>query len=203
MSYNSSYSPNYYSMDDILATQERIPCKFLQKVPRMGRLNPSTEENDLKEGTDLELPLWLAIDCSMGRQPVVAPELPKIFKENYREILKADANAVDLHKFSLYFYELGSYVKGFDHRQEVHNILLHTFITRFRLIMDLANNSESDPSIQQKLDMLERRIYAAGHAAASKLNKWLLESGAQLEAAVLVTNHKKRKRVDDDLIGWN
>lgn len=31
-----AYSPNYFSIDDILATQERTPCKFLVDVPKMG-----------------------------------------------------------------------------------------------------------------------------------------------------------------------
>lgn len=91
----------------------------------VGKLNPSTDEKDLKAGTELELPLWLVLDASLGRQMIVAPELPKIYREAYREILKADASAVDLHKFNLYFYELGSYVKHFDRRGDVHNILLH------------------------------------------------------------------------------
>ncbi|XP_050305991.1 DNA replication complex GINS protein PSF3 [Anthonomus grandis grandis] len=194
-----SYQPNYYSIEDILATQERTPCKFLQEVPRMGKLNPSTEEKDLKAGTELELPIWLVSEISTGRQPVVAPELPKIYKEAYREILKADASAVDLHKFNLYFYEFGSKIKHFDKKGDVHDILLHTFITRFRLIMDLAHNTESDPTIQQKLDMLERKLFKEANVAKTKLNTWLLESGVELKAGNMVTNHRKRKRVDDDL----
>lgn len=90
-----------------------------------GILNPSTEERDLKMGTELELPLWLVLECSAGRQPIVAPELPKFYREAYREILKADATAVDLHKFNFNFYELGSYVKHFDKKGDVHDILLH------------------------------------------------------------------------------
>lgn len=91
-----------------------------------GKLNPATEEKDVKAGTELELPAWLvASDCSIGRQPIFAPELPKVYKEAYREILKADATAINLHKFNVYFYELGSYVKQFDRKDDVHAILLH------------------------------------------------------------------------------
>ncbi|XP_048523287.1 DNA replication complex GINS protein PSF3 isoform X2 [Dendroctonus ponderosae] len=182
-----------------------ITCKtanpLMTRIPSLNcKLNPSAEDKDVKAGTELELPVWLvASDCSIGRQPIFAPELPKIYKEAYREILKADATAVDLHKFNVYFYELGAYVKQFDRKDDVHAILLHTFTTRFRLIMDLAHNSESNPTVEQKLDMLERRIYRVGHSARVKLNSWLLESGVQLQAANMVTNHRKRKRVDDDL----
>lgn len=88
-------------------------------------MNPSAEEKNLKAGTNLELPMWLVMEISLGRQPVVHPELPKIYKEAYREILKADATAVDLQKFSLYFYELGSHSKAFDSRGDVQDILVH------------------------------------------------------------------------------
>lgn len=143
MPLSTAYFPNYFSFEDVLATQERTPCKFLVDVPKLGKvrqfvfflsihqqlssgnLNPSTVDKDLKAGTYLELPLWLSQEISLSRQPVVAPELPKIYKESYREILKADACAVDLHKFNLYFYEFGSHVKYFDKKGDVHEILLH------------------------------------------------------------------------------
>lgn len=59
----------------------------------------------------------------------------KIYKESYREILTADACAVDLHKFSLHFYELGSYVKHFDRKGDVHNILLHVSYASLTMCM--------------------------------------------------------------------
>ncbi|CAH2006423.1 unnamed protein product [Acanthoscelides obtectus] len=77
--------------------------QVLTECPKNGQLNPSAAERDIKAGTSLELPLWLVIEMSAGRQPIVTPELPKVFRESYREILKADACAVDLHKYSLHF----------------------------------------------------------------------------------------------------
>lgn len=69
--------------------------------------------------------MWLVLSLSSGRQPLVAPELPRVYKEGYREILKADPCAVDLHKFGLFFYELGAYARKFDTRDDVSKILIH------------------------------------------------------------------------------
>lgn len=67
--------------------------------------------------------------------------------------------------------------------------------------MDLADNTISDPAIQSRLDMLERKLFQEGQAARIKLNEWFVESGVVLEAANMVANHRKRKRVDvEDLI---
>ncbi|KAK9688265.1 GINS complex protein [Popillia japonica] len=122
----SSYMPNYFAIDDILATQERTPCKFVVNVPALGiKLNPSAEGDDIQIGTTLELPMWLIQQLARGRQPVVAVDLPQMYQEAYREVLKADPRAVNLHKFGLYFYELGSYAKEFDNKREVGDILIH------------------------------------------------------------------------------
>lgn len=62
--------------------------------------------------------------------------------------------------------------------------------------MDLANNSISNPCVQQQLDTLEKRIFKDGYNARIKLNHWLIQSETTLEAANMVVNHKKRKRID-------
>jgi GINS complex subunit 3 len=161
--------------------------------------------------------VWLALELTTTRQPIIAPDLPKFYKEAYREILKADPCAVDLHKFGLYFYELGSYAKQFDPRGDVAEILLHvmnlhlcnasnlterilqTFTLRFRQIMDLVDNVLSDPTITQRLDALECSMFKTAHDAKLKLTSWLNVSEVPLEAAAMVVNHKKRKRVDEDV----
>ncbi|XP_044745605.1 DNA replication complex GINS protein PSF3 [Coccinella septempunctata] len=196
MNFKPSYFPNYFEIDDILATQERVPCKFTTNVLKLGNLNPSSEEKDLKMGTALELPLWFVQDISGGRQSVVAPELPKYYKEGYRQILKADASAVDLHKFNLYFYELGAYVKNFDRRKDVSDTLLNTFTDRFRQLMDLSDNTEHNPAAVQRLDTLERRLFKDACESKAKLYAWLEHSVAPIETASMVLNHKKRKRVN-------
>lgn len=73
--------------------------------------------------------MWLAEHLSAGRHPIIAVDLPRIYKEGYREILKADACAVDLYKLGLYFYEHGSYVKQFDARGDVSKVLLEVSFT--------------------------------------------------------------------------
>ncbi|EFA07113.1 DNA replication complex GINS protein PSF3 [Tribolium castaneum] len=199
MPLQTSYFPDYFSVDDILATQEKIPCKFIQNVPKLGKLNPATEDPDLQSGTVLEMPLWLVLEASLMRQPIVTADLPKVYKDAYLEILKADPCAVDLHKFGVYFYELGSYMKQFGQNDDIAKTLLHTFTLRFRQIMDLSDNVISDPNVIQKLDALEKSLYESGHDAKMKLFSWLKMSEIPLEAATMVTNHKKRKRVDEDL----
>lgn len=90
-----------------------------------GFLDPSASEDDLKAGTNVEIPLWLAESLHSRRPPLVAVDLPKIYKDSYREILNADACTVDMHKLSQYFYEFGCYIAKHDIKGEVSNTLIN------------------------------------------------------------------------------
>lgn len=51
--------------------------------------------------------------CSRKRH-IISVELPKQYKEGYREILSADPNVVDLHKLGPYFYNYGNQLLRFE-----------------------------------------------------------------------------------------
>ena len=102
----SSY--DYYNIDDILATQERVPSKLEVQIHNLGFLDPNSEGGDLQAGSKFELPFWLAKDLCSRRRRIVSVEMPKTYREGYRQILKADANVVDLHKLGPYYYNFGT-----------------------------------------------------------------------------------------------
>lgn len=87
-------------------------------------MDPSATESDLKAGTNIEIPLWLAESLFTRRPPLLSVDLPKIYKETYREILNADACTVDMHKLGQHFYELGCYIAKHDIKGEVSSTLL-------------------------------------------------------------------------------
>lgn len=80
-----SYYPNYFSLEDIIVTQERVPCtvetqlaglgmKFeylfvnaWRKRECVGFLDPSGTEPDLEAGKSIELPLWYAMQFDASR----------------------------------------------------------------------------------------------------------------------------------------
>lgn len=53
---------SYLDIDQILAEEERFPCKFLVEAPTLGQLDPTNAGygNPLPIGSRVELPLWLA-----------------------------------------------------------------------------------------------------------------------------------------------
>ena len=59
MDCKQSYCPNYFSVEDILATQERVPCQVQEDLTNLGFLDPGSDSQHLPRGTKLELPLWM------------------------------------------------------------------------------------------------------------------------------------------------
>ncbi|KYM92815.1 DNA replication complex GINS protein PSF3 [Atta colombica] len=201
MTLSYSYVPDYFSLTDILCTEERISCKIEVTLPRLGFLDLSSESEDLKPGAKLELPLWLAQPLNKVRESIVSIDIPKTYKEGYREILLADACTVVLNKWNPYYYELGMYLRKFNNRdcEMIIDSLLLTFRSRFRLIMDWAQNPVSDPMLNSLLPRLERDLFLTGRKAKMQLNEWLRKGSCIIETSQSAVNLKKRKRTDYEL----
>ncbi|CAF5013133.1 unnamed protein product [Rotaria sp. Silwood1] len=107
---------DYFSIDDILSTQERIRCQLLVDIPKLGFLESSSsssslndDKKDEKEGqnlssltinTKLELPYWMVYSiCNCKTRFASLPELPLVYSRIQRQIFAADASVVDLAKY--------------------------------------------------------------------------------------------------------
>ncbi|XP_075215508.1 DNA replication complex GINS protein Psf3 [Lycorma delicatula] len=188
---------HYFSVDRILATQEKVPCTFLKNVPETGCLDPSSENGEILKNSKVEIPFWLAKVLANSEFSVVQVEVPKIYKDVCRDILNADASVVDLYKMSKFFYTFGKLISDIDRREskELQSLLIQTFKERFRQLLDWVQNIGADEIITEKLDFLERQILIDGRAVQIKLNNWLSHGVGLVQPADMVVNHKKRKLV--------
>jgi GINS complex subunit 3 len=98
---------NYFELDDILACQEKMPCTFETQVMDLGFLDHGSDNDHIEPATKMDLPFWLAKELCARRRMIISVELPKVYREAYRQILEADAMAVDLNKLGPYFYDVG------------------------------------------------------------------------------------------------
>ena len=62
----------------------------------------------------MELPYWMARALCSRKRHIISVEMPRQYREGYREILTADANVVDLHKLGPYYYSYGSQLLKFE-----------------------------------------------------------------------------------------
>ena len=109
-----------------------LPAYF--PIYLIGFLDPGADSENLASGTKMELPLWLAKAISGRRAMSVSTELPKQYREGYREILSAEASVVDLHKLGPFYYGFGSQLLQFDHPDspDIAKMLLQVHVLVFR-----------------------------------------------------------------------
>ena len=114
--WNPSYNPDYFSLHDILAEQERIPVITNEDLPKLGFLDPSTSalNGTLNKGTKLELPLWMAKSLKARNRAQL--RMPPNFSDKKRQIVAADPDAVNLQHYGPHFYESGSCITNFTYQ---------------------------------------------------------------------------------------
>ncbi|XP_077983235.1 DNA replication complex GINS protein PSF3-like [Glandiceps talaboti] len=194
----ASTAENYFNIEDILATQERIPSNVEQSILRLGFLDPSSDNKDIQPGTKLDLPFWLASSLCTRRRRIVSVDIPKYYKDTDREILKADANVVNLHKYGPFYYAFGTKLLHFDNPEvrDVAESLLQTYTSRFRKIMDSSQNAynEDTTHLISKLDESERSVFKAGQCGLNDFQRWQKRQTLKITMSEMVANHKKRKR---------
>ncbi|XP_060580053.1 DNA replication complex GINS protein PSF3-like [Ruditapes philippinarum] len=189
---------DYYDLNDILSTNEKLPCKIEMPIYRLGYLDSSSTSEHLNPGTKIELPYWMARSLCSRKRHMVSVELPKNYRESYREILTADASVVDLHKLGPFYYSFGTHLLKFElpDSPDVAKILVKAFQARFRKVMDSSQNAynEDTTKLTEKLDESERLLFKAGQLGLNDFMRWETRQTEKLTTSEMVKNHRKRKR---------
>ncbi|XP_029465110.1 DNA replication complex GINS protein PSF3 [Rhinatrema bivittatum] len=191
---------NLLSLEDILMSQEKLPCRTESSLLRLGFLEKSGDSENIPPGSKMELPLWLVKGLYDQKRRVLSVELPKIYREGWRTVFNADANVVDLHKLGPHYYGFGSQLLHFESPEnaEIVKTILQTFVGRFRRIMDSSQNAynEDTSALVAKLDELERALFRAGQKGLNDFQCWEKGQASQITASRLVQSYRKRKFTD-------
>lgn len=162
--------PDYLDLDNILAHTQTVNCKFLLDIPGLEFLSPGESQDDITQGTEILLPFWLA--KTLYTYSMIDIDLPKTYKTNFREIMQAGADVVDLHRAGPHYYNFGKLLMGL-RREKGNNLstyteegqrnkyrreegetlvdrraiaasLIETFHQRRHLILDYSTNNSED-----------------------------------------------------------
>nr|SVE92722.1 EOG090X0G8U [Megafenestra aurita] len=190
-----SYNPSYFSLEDIVLQDVRVSCKFEVSVPKLGVLDPSADNENLKQGSKVELPYWMV--PTLHSKKVITFEIPRYYKVNYRQILVADSNVVNLHKWGPYYYDLGLHIANLELKDspDIKKSLVETLLTRLRQIMDMSQHSTHHETIHliANLDELERKLFSVGQLSYRSYKEWVRRESSKINTATLVASHRKRK----------
>ncbi|XP_055677881.1 DNA replication complex GINS protein PSF3 [Lutzomyia longipalpis] len=208
-----SYLPNYYSLMDILATEEKVPyekTQVLTNLERRTHVTLTSENGDLSmapfdvslsgsasaEETPVEqtegeheLPFWMLNDAEDLHNYYVKIKVPELYRSLNKSICEAGANSVDLGRLCKYFYEFGLHVSKFDDHNIIENMLLNTLRQRLSHIIDLCNCPDMKSKRDNHFDCSEEKLYNVGCETFSAYHNWLTK-----EVAATRSRNTKRKR---------
>lgn len=159
----------------------------------LGKRNSKKHDNDLALGTKVEIPLWLAVHlATLGYVKILVPML---FSENFKKVLLASPQVVDLRTKSHYFYEVGVILAANLPKQiDGFLFLSQIFFERMKIFINLIMHlkEDDDHSFIQKLTDTEFKCFDKGREA---LNRFGVASNAKKLTMTQNNIMKNRKSI--------
>ena len=185
-------------INSILSEEERIPCTFGHTSLKLGHLDASAEDNDISEGTQVDIPMWLGE--VFQSKSVVAINPPKHFGKKMRDEMRAGAASVNLREFSYYFFDVGLHLAHISRDDILRDTLMKAFTgDRYRALTvhSLTPGTNEDASeYSQSLTSSELEIYKKGLRSLQNLQGWRSSCGVPLKKS-RVLGRRERNEGDD------
>ncbi|KAL5476509.1 PSF3_1 [Sanghuangporus weigelae] len=162
---------DYYSIDAILAQNQKVQCTFKTDVPDLGYLDGGSDR-DIKASSKLQLPFWLT---------------PMLLMSDFADYPKS-VKWSGLVGNGGPWYAFGKMIAGMldeEQAQEISDILSNTFKQRLADIMDQAQHfgalganaggavqGQAGQEFREGLDGLERELFALAQESAKLTKQW-------------------------------
>ncbi|KAG9079999.1 DNA replication protein [Ceratobasidium sp. UAMH 11750] len=178
---------DYYSIDSIIADQQKLVCKFKIDVPDMGFIDGG-HEKDIKEQSEVALPFWLVSPLLTGDW--IDFDIPAPFGQRVQRALKADTKNVKLAGLvggNGLWYNFGRAIAEMlveGQRKSLSKLLLETFNTRLGDIWDQAvyfgggsgtrggQGNDVSEEFRQGLEATERQLFLLAQESTNQMREW-------------------------------
>lgn len=188
---------DYYDIQDILAEEERLPVRFRAGGTQIGRaIDPSCDDDDLKEGAKVDLPYWMA-KCLASRN-MIEVRLPKFYGERVRREVQADPGCISIRECSPFFYNFGLKAAPMVPDRSLPLFLLTTFRGRYQEVLARAHSCTDQDltALKRLLSREEKELMEAGHQSMAS-HRWWLQRLEALSVASILRKSKKRTTAAD------
>ncbi|EDW30554.1 GL26783 [Drosophila persimilis] len=190
-----NFFPNYYSIEDIFVTQEKVECKVNTKLQRMGFLDAGAEGDDLEPGRSINLPLWYIKELKVNNAYFTV-SVPDIYKNVHKAVCEAETTHIELGRLHPYFYEFGRYLTPYDRNHVIGRIIFETMRQRVRHLLDISKNDGQMAKSELRLDNIEAKLHEAGVRTNTQYINWLQMTGNKILISELVEEHQKKRKRD-------
>ncbi|TIA90020.1 hypothetical protein E3P99_01757 [Wallemia hederae] len=97
---------SFYSIDSILADNQKVPSEFLTDVPGQGWLQGGLDK-DIKEGAKVDLPYWMSSTLALSEYDFLNLSIPAAFSTRVSNALIASPTFVKLANLNHFWYSFG------------------------------------------------------------------------------------------------
>ncbi|KAF8897348.1 hypothetical protein BD779DRAFT_1490327 [Infundibulicybe gibba] len=183
---------DYFSIDSILAENQKIQCTFKKDIPHMGHLTGGSER-DIKAPSKAQIPIWLAYTIIYSDWAEF--NIPTPFGQRVRSALRAEARSVRLSNLvgaGGLWYGFGKTIMDIlteDQAKDMSALLTRTFQRRLVEVIDQAQHfaalgpiggggstGDTAQSFREGLDGTERELFALAQESARQTKRWYEES---------------------------
>ncbi|ODQ78046.1 hypothetical protein BABINDRAFT_40402 [Babjeviella inositovora NRRL Y-12698] len=173
---------NYYDLDDIIADNQKLPCKFNVTVPGLGYLEGNIGQ-PLDANTKLNLPLWLSsvlaiCEVSQDSQTTFLDLIhPEFFNNKVINAIRANAVNIDLHSILPNYYKLCEKWCVMFSDVELIEVVSQMLKERSNEINDYGQNPKQISSMAgnkflYSLDEFEKRLYKISTESHKLSKEW-------------------------------
>ncbi|KZS97639.1 GINS complex, Psf3 component [Sistotremastrum niveocremeum HHB9708] len=175
---------SYYSIDAILAENQKLQCTFKHSVPGLGYLEGG-DAKDIKESDRVQLAYWLAL------RPLLQTgsadfTIPASFSQRVQNALNAEPRSVRLSSLvggGGHWYALGRMIAQLlDHKEatQLAGLLNKTFQQRLIDLMDQAQHfggssttsGQGGEDFREGFDATERELFALAQDSTRATKVW-------------------------------
>ncbi|KAF8559017.1 hypothetical protein OG21DRAFT_1594896 [Imleria badia] len=179
---------DYFSIDAILAENQKIQCTFKIDVPGMGHLGGGSDK-DIKALTKVPLPMWLAYIFLYSDWADVAT--PVAFGTRVRNALKAEPRSVKLSSLvgaGGLWYGFGKMIAEIlteEQGLELETVLTQTLRGRLTEVIDQAQHfaalgpaggggtsNDVTQSFREGLEGTERELFLLAQESTRRTKRW-------------------------------
>ncbi|KAF7313630.1 hypothetical protein HMN09_00519400 [Mycena chlorophos] len=155
---------DYFSIDAILAENQRVGCRFKIEIADMGHLGGGGDR-DISKGTSLQLPIWLVYTVILSDWADMI--MPPAFGSKVRNALKAEPCSVRLSGLvgagGLWYGFGKTIMELLENKEAMSELMTNTFRKRLVQVVDQAQHfstlgpaGDGAQSFREGLDGTER-----------------------------------------------
>ncbi|KAJ7068078.1 GINS complex Psf3 component [Mycena amicta] len=178
---------DYFSIDAILAENQRVGCRFKVEIADMGHLGGGGDR-DIAKGTNLQLPIWLVYTVVLSDWADMM--MPPAFGNKVRNALKAEPCSVRLSGLvgagGLWYGFGKTIMELLDSKEAMSELMTTTFRKRLVQVIDQAQHlntlghagpgGDGAQVFREGLDGTERELFSLAQEGAKRMKRWYEEN---------------------------